>query len=399
MKRMLAITGVAILAISGGLISRYLFYKHLHAGGPDLCSAVFGSSCNGALTSSFAEVFGLPLGGWGMLYYFVLGLLFLVPRLFGKAFLPGSRFLIFTVTFCSVVTGLFFTGLMLRHPAMFCPLCSLVHGINFLLFFLLIKINRYGFPQFFSSFSSRKPVNAGPGRFWKPFGFLVAFFFVLSAFWGLKALALSVAAAQKVDFKAVLADYDQQLVRKIPLLREDAMAGNPSGLMTLVIFTDFYCPVCRVLSAETETIVKEFGKECLVVFKQFPLNTDCNHFIDKNVHTGACEAALAGLAAAQQGKFIEYHRIWLNSNSTETISPVEVARKCGLQIQAFDLFRESPLAETVLQADIRQGAELGIEGTPTVFLNGRQIKDTRPGVVRSVLMRELQARARKAPAQ
>ncbi|MCF3108233.1 DsbA family protein [Niabella sp. CC-SYL272] len=390
MKKMLPKTAVVVLILLGVIICRYLFYKHLNLAGPDVCSAVFGNSCNAALSGSFAEVLGLPLGGWGLLYYFILGVFFLVPWVFGKEFLTGSRFFIFVLSLCSVLAGLFYTGLMLWRPALFCPLCTLVHGINFLLFFLLIKVNGYGFSRFFNSLRIRRAASvfilAG---FWKPFGFLIAGFFMVSAFFGLKALALSTAAAQKVDFKKVFADYDSQPVREIPVAKEDAVAGNSSGPMKLVIFTDFYCPACRMFSAETDSIVKKFGRACFIVFKQFPLSTECNATINKNIHAGACDAARAALAAAQQGKYMEFHDLLFNSTGKTDL--VAAARKCGLRLPDFESFRNGPLASAVLQAGIRQGALLGIDGTPAVFLNGRQIKDTRPGVVQSVLIRELQS--------
>ncbi|MCD2421881.1 DsbA family protein [Niabella pedocola] len=387
----------AVLMILAVVLSFYLFYKHLHAGGPDVCSAVFGNSCNGALSGPYAEVLGLPLGGWGILYYFVLGLFFLIPLLFGKAFLEGSRFFIFLFSCCSVGAGIYLMGVMLVHPGLFCPLCTIIHSINFLLFFLLIKINGYGFPQFFTSLRMRRGARqqAATAGFWKMFGFLVAGLFMASAFFGLKALALSVAAGQRVDLKKVLADYDRQPARQIPVGPGDASTGNPSGPMTLVIFTDFYCPACRMFAAETDSIVKKFSSTCRVVFKQFPLSTDCNPTIHKNMHAGACEAARAALAAAQQGRFMEYHRELFSSDSHEK-KLASAAQQCGLNLPAFEAFRNSPAVTAILQANIAEGAALGIDGTPAVFLNGRQIRDTRPGVVRSVLVRELQSRQSSA---
>ncbi|WP_040680017.1 DsbA family protein [Niabella aurantiaca] len=385
---------VVFLMVWAMTLSFYLFFKHLETGGPDVCLAVFGNSCNGALSGFYAELLGLPLGGWGILYYVSLGLFFLIPRLFGNAFLQGSRFFIFLFSFCSVMAGGYFIGLMLLQPALFCPFCTMIHGINFLLFFLLMKINSYGFRSFLSSF--RAPAvqvqPAAASGLWKAFGFLVAGFFMTSGFFGLKALALSTAARQRIDIKKIVADYDLQPVRQIPVSKEDATAGNPSGAMKLVIFTDFYCPACRMFSAETDSILKKFGGECLIVFKPFPLSTDCNHSIKKDLHAGACEAAKASLAAAQQGKFMEFHHELFKDAGKKDL--IMVAKQCSLQLPAFDSFRNGPVAASVVQAGIRQGTTLGIEGTPAVFLNGRQIKDTRPGVVQAVLKRELQATGR-----
>ncbi len=394
MKTRLLIIAAIFLILLAAAVSLYLLNIHLYAGGSDVCSTVFGSSCEGSLTSSWSEVLGLPLGGWGVLYYLSIGLLFLVPLLFGREFNRTSRFFIFILSVCGILAGIFFIVLMASQPSLFCPFCTVIHVSNFFLFFLFLKINRYGFreflsdiksvlnPMFFKSFSA--------SSFWKTFGLLIIGFFVLSGFFGLRILTLKAAAAQKVDFNKVFADYDNEPVKQISMNTGDAVVGDTTSKMVLTIFSDFYCPACRLFSAETDSIIKKFNKDCAIVFKQFPLNTDCNHTISKNIHPGACDAAKASLAASQQGKFVFFHTEVFKQGSKANL--IDIAKKTGLDLQAFENFRNSPAADAIVQKNIQEANLLGVNGTPAVFLNGRQIKDIRKGVIQMVLMRELSKR-------
>ena len=389
--RLLAGASVFLLFLAAAA-SLYLLITHLYTGAPDVCSTVFGNSCEGALTSSWSEALGLPLGGWGVLYYLSIGLLFFVPLLFGREFSSLSKFFIFILSLCALLAGIFFIALMISQPALFCPYCTIIHVSNFVLFFLLSKINRYGrrefsndIQSFFRSGSLNKSFSST--GFWKAFGILIIGFFVLSGFFGLRVLTLKAAAAQKVDFKKVFADYDKEPVKQIRVNTGDVVLGDTAGKMLLTIFSDFYCPACRLFSSETDSIVKNFIKDCAIVFKHFPLNTDCNHSIGKDLHPGACDAARASLAAFQQGKFVPFHNeIFKNGPKTNLI---DIAKKCGLDLQAFENFRKGPAAEALLQKNIQEANVLGVDGTPAVFLNGRQVKDIRKGVIQMVLTREL----------
>ncbi len=389
--RFLAIASIFLVVIAASA-SFYLFLQHLHAGGPDVCSTIFGSSCDGALNSPWSVFLGLPLGGWGLLYYLGIGLLFLAPLMFGKEFQRVSQFLIFAFSLGAVLAGIFFIGLMTAQPQLFCPFCTIIHTSNFILFFLFAKINKYNFREFFKDVklffhtASIRQIFSTP-VFWKAFSLLIVGFFILSGFFGLRVMALKAAAAQKVDFNTVFADFDKEPVRQISINPGDAIIGDTSRHMVLTIFSDFYCPACRFFSAESDSIIKKFSKDCAVVFKQFPLSTACNDALTKDLHPGSCDAAKASLAAAQQGKFLAFHHEIFKQGRKANLT--ELARSSGLDLPAFENFRNSSEAATILQKNLQEAKQLNINHTPTVFLNGRQINDIRKDVVTMVLMREL----------
>src|SRR5215211_5931838 len=93
-----------LLSLLGLIISTYLLYRHHvvaanQTGKVDVCSAVFGRGCDSALKSPVSSLLGLPLAGWGMLYFSSLLLLFIGRRLSGQAFHPQANLSLFLLSF------------------------------------------------------------------------------------------------------------------------------------------------------------------------------------------------------------------------------------------------------------------------------------------------------------
>jgi protein-disulfide isomerase len=145
--------------------------------------------------------------------------------------------------------------------------------------------------------------------------------------------------------------------------------GSASAAVTLEEFSDFQCPACGNLEPGLRRVVKDYGDRVRFVFRNFPLSG----------HKYAFLAARAAEAAGQQGKFWEMHDM-LYDNQAEWSDSMEprvqfdsYATRLGLDVQRFKSDMERPdLAERV-KADYARGISLNVKGTPTVFLNGREL--------------------------
>lgn len=88
------------------------------------------------------------------------------------------------------------------------------------------------------------------------------------------------------------------------------------------------------------------------------------------------KAAIAALAAGKQGKFWEFHdRLFREYNKLNDQKILEIAKSLGLNMADFEKQMKNPNVLAQIQKDIRDGREAGIKGTPTVYINGRQVKD------------------------
>jgi Na+:H+ antiporter, NhaA family len=147
--------------------------------------------------------------------------------------------------------------------------------------------------------------------------------------------------------------------------------GNPSAPVTLEEFGDFQCPTCGTYYSELKKIEAEFGDNLRVIFRESPLVP---------MHEHALMAAQAAEAAGLQGKFWEMHDKLYENQTTWTPAKdlvpifVDYAKQIGIDPDRFmkDLNGEQ-VAQRIFQDGKRVHA-LGLNGTPTFFVNGKEAK-------------------------
>ncbi|MBI5051002.1 MAG: thioredoxin domain-containing protein [Nitrospirae bacterium] len=156
---------------------------------------------------------------------------------------------------------------------------------------------------------------------------------------------------------------DPNIVHKIPVANSQ-IKGNKDAPVTIVEFSDFQCPYCSQLQPALRDILKAYPKEVKLVFKQYPLS----------FHPQAKNASKASLAAAEQGKFWEMHDIiFENFNKLSEDKFKEFAAQLGLNVEKFTADYSSAKYDKEIQEDISLGNNIGVTGTPTLFLNGKRM--------------------------
>jgi thiol-disulfide isomerase/thioredoxin len=143
----------------------------------------------------------------------------------------------------------------------------------------------------------------------------------------------------------------------VPLGKEDAP-------VIIVEFSDFRCPYCAKVAPVLEQVVKASGGKARLYFKQFPIKGKPQ----------SLEASKASVAAQAFGKFWEYCRL-LFANRSDLSDPalLALAKKAGIDP---DRFKKEMKREEVLNriADEKmEGLRARIKGTPTVFINGKEV--------------------------
>jgi protein-disulfide isomerase len=115
-----------------------------------------------------------------------------------------------------------------------------------------------------------------------------------------------------------------------------------------------------------EQVLDKYPDSVKVVFKHYPLA----------FHKQALPAALASMAAGEQGKFWEYHdELFLHQTSLSNEKYLEIAQKMGLDLKAFSLDMMRPSIRKKIEQDISDAKKAGVTGTPTIFVNGRKLKN------------------------
>lgn len=112
-------------------------------------------------------------------------------------------------------------------------------------------------------------------------------------------------------------------------------------------------------------MLDKYPEEVKLVFKNFPLRN----------HKFARKAAIAALAAKNQGKFWDFHdRLFKNYSRLSEQKIQEIARELGLNEEQFNKHMKDPGILARISRDTRDGKKAGVRGTPTIFVNGRRLK-------------------------
>jgi protein-disulfide isomerase len=170
--------------------------------------------------------------------------------------------------------------------------------------------------------------------------------------------------------------------RKAPAQRIEMVSVRPNGAIkgerkdfsvTIVEFSDFQCPFCTRVNPTMDQIMKNFGKDVRIVFKQNPLP----------FHKEADAAHRAAVAANEQGKFWEMHDLLFENQKAFKGADmdklmVEYAQKLGLNAAKFKKSFDDPKTAAIVKEDLALGAKVGARGTPNFFVNGIQLVGAKP---------------------
>lgn len=115
-----------------------------------------------------------------------------------------------------------------------------------------------------------------------------------------------------------------------------------------------------------EQVLEKYPQDVKVVFKNFPLQN----------HKFAMKAAIAALAAESQGKFWEFHDLLFeNYNRINDQKIQDIALAVGLNQEEYEKMKKDPALQGKVKQDLSDGRRAGVRGTPTVFINGRRLRD------------------------
>jgi protein-disulfide isomerase/uncharacterized membrane protein len=368
------------------------------AGAIDICTAVFGTGCDEALRSEGSWILGIPLAGWALVYYATLVCLLILARALGEAFEHEATLgaLLLTVVGAAVSVGLAVVLLAGWEP--FCPLCLVVHGLNLLLVLTvrwtagrtvrehLQALRAAG--RYLLGAQPKQPAEAA----WKVVGFVTAALVAAVAYqWIYVEAAVRKAMAEnELSAPQVIARYGSQPKRDIPVGNDDAQLGPAHAPVRLVVFSDFQCSACRSFANELIYLRGHFGGKLSVVFKHYPLSTECNPNAKIDRHPRSCPMALAAAPARRQGKFWPFHDAAFAADSAFSEKTIQqIAAKLPLDVHQFAADRTSDDARQKVAADIELGTRLKIRGTPTVLLNGRIVSPLIPGSLDILIHHEL----------
>jgi protein-disulfide isomerase len=145
--------------------------------------------------------------------------------------------------------------------------------------------------------------------------------------------------------------------------------GPATAPVTIVAFSDLQCSFCARANATVEKVLAQYPGRVRWVFKHYPLE----------FHADAPLAHRASIAAHQQGRFWEMHdAIFAKQRTMKRADLLAHAAALGLDVPRFTADLDDDRGAAVIARDMKEGAALGIDGTPTFFINGQPVVGAQP---------------------
>jgi protein-disulfide isomerase len=166
----------------------------------------------------------------------------------------------------------------------------------------------------------------------------------------------------------------EESVASVAITAQDHITGKEGAVVTLVKFVDFQCPACGAYDPIVKQLLANNKETVRVVHKHFPL---------MQIHRNALSASIAAEAAGMQGKFFEMSEM-LYAKQEEWSGTLNArdyylayASALTLNVAQFEKDLSNKALEEKILADLKEGVSLGVQGTPTFFVNGQKIDNPR----------------------
>ena len=348
-------------------------------------------NCEAAAASSWSEIFSIPLGSWGMAFYFFL--VVLVGQKFFTGFWSNQKIIILTLV-SSVVASIFSLFLFYISWAdigVLCPLCVLLYLVNFLLLTIsfiafrrnakvissstnqTLTVRQSFFACFTDLYQSIRSLEVKD---------LVEYLLFICA-WGCMLLIASLSPKiAESNLKSQVGSWPvaQKLSASIDF-EKDYHKGNLVAKIEIVEFADYECPACQQAASKINEWLMPYEGQYYFVYLNYPLDSSCNDRIPGQMHTKACSLAVLARCAGEQGKFWPAHYL-INDSSQQIkeealgeVSSIEASliKKLSLNSELLSECISNPKTSEDIQYDIQRGNQVGVSSTPSVYINGQKL--------------------------
>lgn len=419
---LLLLLSLANAAVSGLLLLQHHGEARAVSAVSQVCGEGSQSGCEAVAHSKYSEIRGVPLAAIGLVFSLALAVLFLLAALAGPETRSAAGALALVALALALLVDVILLGVQLFAVKAFCKLCFVTYLLNGLSLVLLLPVRRDG-----AVLGESLTRVEGRAAF---AGVVVAILAVAAAVLGGNAalryrgkdraaavLGLDPSAPrpslppaapgsggqayqeearaaqeQARRLQEILDDpqkLDQYLAQKAardfeqgPVHAFDVKGAPYKGPLEapikVVEFSDFLCPYCRSIALAFNTYLPQSGNRVTVYFKNYPLDQACNPTLRQTVHPGACWLALGAHCANDQGRFWAYHdRVFSDPpRNPQASDVVGLARETGLDAAAFEACLAAPPTRERLAAEIAEAQKVKVEGTPTLFINGKRLPRT-----------------------
>lgn len=380
-----------LLSLIGLGLCAYLEFLHLALmrgellGGAACSAAGTLFNCHAVTASPFGEMLGLPLALWGVIGYLVtLSLSFTAWKFPEQA--STALTALAGLSLGLIAADAVLLGVMLTRIHYLCPLCLATYAVNGLLFIVSVFAVAQPVPRIIAQIPAALMAwvpRRGRETAWGVWGVVLI--------GAAEVVALNFATTFMLEgapgtMRKQMVQFVSQQRRVQVDTGNSPTKGSTMPTVQLVEFSDFLCPSCQRASKLNPILLAAHQPDVALVFKFFPLDTECNTSINRQIHPTACQLAAAAACAQEQGKFWALHdRMFERTPNYKPTDLDHDAAEIGLDIPAFQACRQSGRGLEAVRRDIADAARIGITSTPTYIINGVPMT----GVMTPAIFKEL----------
>ena len=194
-----------------------------------------------------------------------------------------------------------------------------------------------------------------------------------------------------------VANFEQMPQQAIEVSPADFSLGPAGAAVTVVEFSDFECPFCRMGAETAREVLAKHPEDVRLVFKNFPIDIACHEELQQQLHPFACKAALLARCAglSDPGLFWQAHDALFRETELSEDVLGRIAIELSLELDELNRCMAAPESLLKVKEDIALARSLGVTGTPTFFVDGRRAPEYRDGALLHIVEHVLAAPARK----
>lgn len=347
--------------------------------------------CDGAARSTVSQFWGIPLAYWGIFFY--LTVLFMTVVDYFKKFKLLKFLEVFknpvsyigmlgTIAFiCSMTLA----GLSIFKIHKLCILCFITYFIDLLI--TLVACSGM-FKEIVAAFKTTfVDFIAGAKQYTKTFIVLVILATSFLVYSGTTYCFVPHIKRQK----AILKYRDMKFN---PYRVKGNLLGTENADVTIELYSDYVCPICYMENIMLHEAVKDFSN-IKIIHHNLPFDKECNPYVSTNMHPNACFMARGAIAAGKQGNYWEMSSLLYENQPTKMEDMLKLAEQLGFDKDKFVKDMESDTVAKEIENELVKANNLGLDSTPTIYINGDQIIGIKPYYELKDLLIEHGAKPRK----
>ena len=369
--RLLAIIGFALTVKLALIYYNANFDKYALS---SFCSINDFIDCDGVAKTTTSQFLGIPLAYWGMFFYITVFFLTFVEKLknfkllkFLEVFKDPKAYIGFLGTI-AFIFSMVLAGVSIFKLHKICILCIATYIIDFII--ALVATNGM-FKNIVTAFKTTFfDFIDGAKKYTKTFIVLVI---IASSFLTYTGITLNFVPHIK-KHKSIL---KYKKIKYNPYRIKGNILGNEKADVVIELYSDYVCPLCYINNIMLHQAASEY-KNIIVVHRNYPFDRICNPEIEYTMHPNACFMSRAAIAARKQNNYWEMRSLLYENRPKNIEKLLELTEKLNFDNKTF--LKDLDSSETVreLYADLKSGAALDIDATPTMFINGEKIVGVKP---------------------